>query len=50
MLRPGYRLLGGCYFNGNAAVRRRRLCASREVMFANKPQEEEQAGGQAARL
>lgn len=36
MLRPGYRLLGGRYFDGDAAVRRGRVRPTREVIFAKK--------------
>lgn len=34
MLRPGHRFLGGRHFDGDAAVRRRRLRASRKVIVA----------------
>lgn len=50
MLWPSARRLGGGHLHGNAAVRRRRLRAPREVIFAENKGKQMKAAGQAARL
>lgn len=40
MLRPGYRLLGGCYFDGDTAVRCGRLRSTRKVISAKNHERE----------